>query len=142
MVTRGLTSQYVGKVEMTAAAIRRQLCWMRLCGPKSRFKDDRRWHGPSRPVSPVSEFETTNHNGPFVPQAETIVTSTRSPENSNQVALEGMRNRLKPIVGPQFLIYVVKMIPKRLWTDTKRLGNSRGGGTDRKHPEDFKLLRG
>ena len=100
MVTHGLTSQHVGKVEMTAAAVRRELCWMKLCGSKNRFKDDQQWPGPSRRVSPVSEFETANHNGPFVPRTETIVTSTRSPERSNQAALEGMRNRLKPIMGP------------------------------------------
>jgi hypothetical protein len=44
-----------------------------------------------------------------------------------------MHNRFKSIMGPQFLVNVVKVIPKRLRADTKRLGNSSGGGADRKH---------
>jgi len=36
----------------------------------------------------------------------------------------------------------MKVIPKRLWVDTKLFGNSRGRGTHRKHLQDFQLLRG
>ena len=65
-----------------------------------------------------------------------------SKSTSNEAALKSMHDCLKPIVRPQLLVDVVKMIPKRLRADTKRFGNSRGRDTHCKHFEDFKLLRG
>ena len=63
-------------------------------------------------------------------------------QRSNEAALEGMPHCLKSIMRPQFLIDVVKMVTKRLRGDTKCLGNSWGCSTHRKHPENFKFLRG
>ena len=74
------------------------------------------------------------------PRARPVDLSSNS--SSNEVALKSMHDCLKPIVRPQLLVDVVKMIPQSLRADTKRFGNSRGCGTHREHFEDFKLLRG
>ena len=62
-------------------------------------------------------------------------------QSSDQMALNGMRHRLKPIMSSEFLIDVVEMIAQRLWTDTERLGDTWSIFSCCKHPQDLQLLR-
>ena len=54
---------------------------------------------------------------------ETAVPRSCNPRHSsNQVALNGVCHRLKPIMSPEFFVDVVEMIAQCLRTDTQRLG--------------------
>ena len=55
-------------------------------------------------------------------------------QSSDQMALNGMRHRLKPIMSSELLIDVVEMIAQSLWTDTERLGNTWSILSCCKHP--------
>ena len=44
-------------------------------------------------------------------------------QSSDQMALNGVRHRLKPIMSSEFLVDVVEMIAQCLWTDVERLGD-------------------
>jgi len=55
-------------------------------------------------------------------------------QSSDQMALNGMRHRLKPIMSSELLIDVVEMIAQCLWTDTERLGNTWSVLSCCKHP--------
>ncbi len=57
------------------------------------------------------------------------------------MALEGVRHRLQPVVGSEFLVDVVQMIPQRLRADAKALCNALSAGSRGKHPQDLQLLR-
>ena len=55
-------------------------------------------------------------------------------QSSDQMALNGMRHRLKPIMSSELLIDVVEMIAQCLWTDAERLGNTWSILSCCKHP--------
>ncbi len=52
---------------------------------------------------------------------------------SDEPALQGVRYRLKPVMGPQLLIDVMEMIAQCLRADTEPFGNSWSIITRRKH---------
>lgn len=55
-------------------------------------------------------------------------------QSSDQMALDGVRHRLKPIMSSEFLIDVVEMIAQRLRADTQRLGDTWSILSCCKHP--------
>lgn len=55
-------------------------------------------------------------------------------QSSDQMALNGVRHRLKPIMSSEFLIDVVEMIAQCLWTDSERLGDTWSIFSCCKHP--------
>ena len=56
------------------------------------------------------------------------------PQSSDQMALNGMRHCLKPIMSSELLIDVVEMIAQCLRADAERLGNTWSILSCRKHP--------
>jgi hypothetical protein len=59
---------------------------------------------------------------------------------SDQMALNGVRHCLKPIVRSEFLIDVVEMIAQCLWTDTERLRDTWCILSCCKHPQNLQLM--
>lgn len=55
-------------------------------------------------------------------------------QSSDQMALNGMRHRLKPIMSSELLIDVVEMIAQCLWTDAECLGDTWSILSCCKHP--------
>jgi hypothetical protein len=82
-----------------------------------------------------------SHRGPVqdgtaIDESETA-RSLRIFQLSDQMALNGMRHRLKPIMSSEFLIDVVEMIAQCLWTDTERLGDMWSILSCNEHPQDL-----